>query len=414
MKELTKEQLHTIMPYDKLAISINKKYYGRLFNTNINNLLYDCLIDELNDIYGDKEISKRIIKSLNLYYYPTSKGWKVGIYPVSILNNILKICGINKGTTVFYDLENTDDYNVIKDRFIKSLDYFIKETSDSNVSNILEKTKNNIDKLLNIDMSLLDKKVEDAMIPKNILFFLAYQSLLKLVETKNKKYAVLPYIYYNSFSKSQLFFWPRRVNSPSGMVWINDFNKLYEELLLDHPELLFSDKEMINSGNLIIGSGNGAVDVYNASDYTSRIDKKKISKYNIKDYQILGRKLKLYQDDRIKYVISGALILNGYIGFVCDNDMIVFDRLYEDDNYSIPATECAIYAMPADVIELMGKKKSDLISLIKEKSVPNLKRIYHSKNFEEKVLEIMGKESCSSKSFEEVLEEKKLVLKIHK
>ena len=414
-KELGIKTFSKIMPYSRLAMVIDKNTYNSIFKGNINHAINACLYRQLNEIYDD-EVSKEIINNINLYYYCTKNGWKISIHPVDILNKILKICGINGRTKVFYNLEDENDYNTLKERFINIFNYYIEEYKDNpKVIDILTKSRDNIDKILSIDTFYVDKIIERILIPKNALFMLAYSFLVKLNETNNRIYAKLPIIYYSKFSKDSVYYWPKSVKIGKQRVWLKEFNQLYEDILKENPELFFPiNKPVVEISEEIIKPGDDDIKVYEGNSTRIGYDKDKVKHYNEKDYNMLNRKLKLYSDDRIKYVVTGTKLLDGYIGFVCDNDTVIFDRLYRDSKESKPARDSAIYTVPSDCIEYIQRDKTELIDIIKKKLVPNLRRFYHSKNFEDKVMKVMQQESCSSKTFEEILEENRLSLTIKK
>jgi hypothetical protein len=117
----------------------------------------------------------------------------------------------------------------------------------------------------------------------------------------------------------------------------------------------------------------------------------KISSYEKDAYLELMRKRLFFDKTGYMEQILGINSFAGYVGYIYANGLVIFEKMYEDDSRLVPVKEAnATYVMNIDnFVELSALSKTDIIKYIKSTVNPNVKRVYHSKNWEQRLLSII-------------------------
>lgn len=94
--------------------------------------------------------------------------------------------------------------------------------------------------------------------------------------------------------------------------------------------------------------------------------------------------------------IKGTNKMDGYYGYIYANGKVIFEKFNSNKSE-------AIYVMRIDNFKELSKyTKSQLISYINTNDNPNIKRIYHSKNWKEKVVKEINKKETNINELEKL------------
>lgn len=130
-----------------------------------------------------------------------------------------------------------------------------------------------------------------------------------------------------------------------------------------------------------------------AVDFDTQMRKRdaKISSHEKDAYLELMRKRLFFDKTGYMEQILGINSFAGYVGYIYANGLVIFEKMYEDDSRLVPVKEAnATYVMNIDnFVELSALSKTDIIKYIKSTVNPNVKRVYHSKNWEQRLLSII-------------------------
>lgn len=130
-----------------------------------------------------------------------------------------------------------------------------------------------------------------------------------------------------------------------------------------------------------------------STDFETQMKKRdaKISAYEKDAYLELMRKRLFFDKTGYEEQILGINNFAGYVGYMYANGLVIFEKMYEDESRVTPVKEAnATYVMSIDnFVELSALSKTDIIKYIKSTVNPNVKRVYHSKNWEQRLLSII-------------------------
>lgn len=109
--------------------------------------------------------------------------------------------------------------------------------------------------------------------------------------------------------------------------------------------------------------------------------------------------------------IKGTNKMNGYYGFVYPNGKVVFEKFYNGRHFNIPTKNEAIYVMRIDNFKELSKySKPEIIKFINDTENPNVRRIYHTKNWKEKVINTINSKETNQQEIEKLKEAKEALL----
>ena len=112
--------------------------------------------------------------------------------------------------------------------------------------------------------------------------------------------------------------------------------------------------------------------------------------------EILYRKL-IFKNTEYVCQIVGRDKFNGYIGFIYENGLVVFEKFYEDDG--APARDNATYIMNrTNFIDFIQLTKPEIMEYIRETDNPNIVRKYHTKNWADNLAEVINSKEKDTES----------------
>ena len=446
-RSISENDLLSFMDKSNVEYSIPREAYKTVFDNyyKANDIIKSFNMLLLNDFYEDQfpNVKKALADTItpSLVY---DEGWRLEITTDSIINAILKNFGspyrvkdysakysgdnisntkkvirqlgeiehriYTFDTRMLHDSLSYAILNAFKD---KGRDY---ENLREEVGGFLRTTRylimdNVFDELPYDNIGTL---LEGTYQPKNLLYTLAVDSLLKLQKYKDSDYSLLPNTYYERVSKVG--------SSPyAKAVWLNKhkyftytpFNELYGKILLENKSLLRPEVNPLDNIDILfdkfifIPDGEGY-----AKEKVSKEGSKEL-KVQTEDFETLKRKVDFFENTHYTHKMQGIDSLNGYIGYVYDNDFMIFERFYRDKENSKPASNEAIYVMPADKLLLSLTDKQAIIKYIKENPDSGVKRIIHrGDNYREKVNEVIASPNVSSESFSSIYDRMKASNKV--
>lgn len=200
---------------------------------------------------------------------------------------------------------------------------------------------------------------------------------------------------------------------------VSDFIRDYKEI---YSNYLFSGKKLDNKlvkkmtknppKNIMVGweiLPEGHIDIpkktYDKKNMKTigklSVDKNEL---NLKRQNLAHEKKEFWESTNPIMIIRGMNYLSGYYGFVYPNGKILLDKIYKDEKCFIPVEE-SIYCMNVkNFMDLSRSSKTEIINKIVSKEV-DAKRIYHSKNWKDRVIkEINSDTSITSGDFNDLCE----------
>lgn len=134
----------------------------------------------------------------------------------------------------------------------------------------------------------------------------------------------------------------------------------------------------------------------NYSQQSSKDDRKKdndnpIPKTEIDNVEIMRRRMILENTNYICQIV-GKNKFAGYIGFIFGNGVVIFEKFYEDNamQKTIKNSNATYKMNIKNFVEFTQKSKQEIIEFIKDTKTTEIERIYHSKNWENKILRFIA------------------------
>lgn len=382
--------------------------------------LYSVYNHALYDILDKMPVLKeRLKKSLNnlaiLSYTPHTNGYDFRIHPINLINSILEVLGFNE-TIPFFNLDEENERKAFKEYTKKNIEklkkngFFLEELEE------LSSRISYINLLYDIDVENNLKK-NNYILAKDALLYLSFASLFKYNTTGKKEYLRIPYEYYHYIAHMKTSAFPHKIRvGYSNLLWYEDFIRNYEispgkeyipifnEFALDNHTLL--------CGWEILGSGAQE----KAFKEVSEAIKRSKNGENAERYLELFRmKTNFYESSPYHTMIKGLYGLNGYLGFVYNNDYIVYDKLYNSENVpnerkTILSHPEAIYSIPSDSIIVTSYNKQKLKE-IREKDKRIIKTNHTiSGSFIPKIENIIKGPNVSTEPFSSVVKKESNLL----
>ena len=348
-----------------------------------------------------------------LSYTPHASGYDFRINPINVVNSIIKILGI-KENIPFFNLDDEKGRSVFKEYTKKTVNR-LKDTNTSLTAELEELSSNidYIDSLYSLSVDF-DIRSNNYILPKDALLYLAYSSLVAFDKTQRKEYLRIPYEYYHYVGHMMTSDFPHKVRvGNSGLIWFNDFMKYYETRVGKHYIPVFNEYSLENNTCLcgweILKSGDREKTFAEANKMFNR---SRSSINEERNFLLFLMKTNYYQSSPYKVMIRGRFGLSGYIGFVYDNNYIVYDKLYNnedvpDERKTILSHPEAIYSIPSDRIIVTTYDKQKIKDIRKQD--PRIIKTNHtlSGTFLGKIDEIIKGPDVSTKTFEEVVKEER-------
>lgn len=317
-----------------------------------------------------------------------------------------------KGINISYDeLMEDIDKPILKfaNRYSKIFTDFINHTDE--ILDFLDNYTINIDNL--------------GIEPEKLELYLAHQAYMACLSGNSEDKQ--NYIYYvaDYFRKNN-----NRKKDASISITVNHkdkeeiitpeilYNK-YKMLLLYHPEITVLDLTNFDFTNLTVNQINSIIDKYIRVIKTNweiippeKLDKLFIKKNETKDNEFLeqerlrhkNRLMELYIDKKELYgssshifAIEGKQTFDGYIGFIYNNGKVVLDKFFENYGTKELADGHAVYAMNLNDFERLSAFSKSVLQ-----KDPNVIRIIHYGNWEDRVRQIINENATKISPEEEI------------
>ncbi len=421
---VTQQELRTFINPIKMTLSIPYRDIPEISGKKS-----DECIRELHHLF--KDIFEKLIPTMNQHqihnvscisYTPHSNGkslfgdkytgFDFRIHPVDLTNRILKEIGINDQIPFI----NLDDPNA-KEAYMNHLDRILRKNKtsilDSNLLDIANELQANKEHIYDLYEYPIEKLLYggNMLLPKDALFYLACESLLKYKETNDRVYKILPYEYYKYVGPMEGILYPHSINIRGQRMWFDDFNIEYEQTIGKLYIPLFNEKAL-DEKEIIVGweiFKKGAKDE-ETEEQIKRVISSRSASSNLEKYRKLYEmKVNFFRQSSYKAMIKGKFGLQGYVGFVYPNDYLIYDKFYNSDHVpdekkTILSHPEAIYSLPSDLIELTAVDKQTLKKL-KEEDERILKN-NHTMNgsFINRLDNITRIPNVSTESFESIIE----------
>lgn len=113
--------------------------------------------------------------------------------------------------------------------------------------------------------------------------------------------------------------------------------------------------------------------------------------------ELMRKRLFFEKTGYIEYIL-GINNFAGYVGYIYSNGLVIFEKLYEDESRMTPVKEAnATYVMNIDnFVMLSNLTKTEIIKCIKNTANPDIRRVYHSKTWEQRLLRIIDGSSYNN------------------
>lgn len=458
--DLDGNQSLTLIDACDINIPINRDNYEDIFTKACHDvefrdriILYENRLKNIFDTANNKKngLGKRIASKITLSFQPDLKNNRffIGYSIPSIINNIFREMNIK---TDYRDINFNDKEDVIKfKKHIEDELYFQLEVesiySDSKTSNRyknLEKFKDNysyiIDVLNNVNQYLnriiyyqigeeqflrenhrrLKENIKNpAVIWKNLLLYVAVNSLHQFYETGDINYYRLAKTYYTYISEPNKAEYPKDITINGKRYNYSTFNTEFEYIRdLSFPKL--DIKLQIEDLPQVVtfaypGKIEPQIDQIHPNNKTKNVSQDQYLEEQ-KRYGILDRKLKFYP--KLRSVTLGTIKViekdKDYFGYVLNNNYIIFEKFYEtgkNKGTMKPCKENAIYVVTIDTAikcDFDLKKMKEYIAKTKNKKLGQ--RLYHTNknSYQEKLMEVATYPNISSVSYSDL---KKLTLR---
>lgn len=365
--------------------------------------------------YPPEKVKEFTRNSSGITYTPHTDGYDFRFHPIDFINKLFESMGIEHRIN-FINLDNEDGMNYLKD-YVRAYindykinkDNQVKPEYDSNMR-VLEEVNKNLDSILAMYKTDLTSLIYHEVIPKDMLLYLAYKSLLKFEETKEEVYLILPYEYYVNILPMQNSPYPHRLYVGYNRIWYDDFGVKYRSLY--DPAIVVDDnKHILNNHELLLAWDilrPGELDrvIRNTCQYTRAKADVDYDKY----LDLFEQKMNYYMHSSYVRYIQGKYGLSGYIGFSYPNEYLVFDKFHNSDTIdssrrTILTHSEAIFALPSDRFGIVRGTKQDIIEA--KETDDRIKKVNHTDTFTRRLDTIIHGPNVSTSTFDKVIEQEK-------
>ena len=160
---------------------------------------------------------------------------------------------------------------------------------------------------------------------------------------------------------------------------VEAMDKFRELIKQDEEDIISADWDILSPGE-------------KETDYSPRGSRKssdsESNKKRIDEDEILYRKYIFQQTDYLKQIV-GREKFKGYVGYIYENGLVIFEKFYEEGGKV--AQMQATYVMNyKNFIEFTQLTKPEILEYIKNTDNPDIKRLYHTKNWADNLANIIG------------------------
>ena len=306
--------------FDNLAKGNSKIIYDNIMH------IYQVM---LKDVNFDRLYQKKSLYSIiNITYNAHSNGYDFRINPIDVVNSIYNYLGLESNIP-YINLDSPHGIEYFKD-YVRSYTTSIERTCESKAKIMIAKevyaSINTIIRYYQVDINEL---MQSVVIPKDVIFYIAYRNLRLYKQTNDKKYLIYPYEYYVNVSHMRTSAYPHKISINGSSLWFGDFRKEFESLnvveINDAPYLVTDNEILIGFDILKPGA---AEQIMREAVQRNRA----ISNVDYEKYQKLFEvKMNYYMNSPYSKLISGAYGLSGYMGFSYSNEYLIFDKFHNSE-----------------------------------------------------------------------------------
>ena len=353
-------------------------------------------------------------------YTPHTDGYDFRFHPVDFVNHLFKVLHV-KHEIPFINLDNGYGMNYFKDYVRAYIRDFKLDKNNEKLENyedvckVLDDLNKNIDSIATMYYTDLSNMIEHNAVPKDMLLYLACESLNKFEETKDEKYLVFPYEYYVHVSHMNTSPYPHMVSVNGRNMWFGDFRQKYQSLydpsivINDNPYIISNDEVLLAWD--ILEPGMLEREIRDTNDKVRANPNVDYDKY----LRLFELKMNYYMNSPYIKYIKGTYGLAGYVGFSYKNEYLLFDKFHNSDTIepskrTILTHGEAVYALPSDKFTI-AKNKQAVLS--ERETDPRIKKVNHVPNFTKRLDDIITGPNVSTTTFDKVIaqEKKRMLIK---
>ena len=420
--EIPVDEIYSFINPISLSIPVERASYQTIFNNSEEveaqvRKYFETVISMFLPSISEERKEVLIRYYCTFSYMPHSDGYDFRFDPRHFVNSIFNLLGVGKSID-FINFDKAENIEFFKEIARNNIHEYLlnKNIDDEGKIRILMELDKNLDAIVNMYKTPLNAFINKGVRPKDMLFYLAYKSLVRYESTRNEKYAIMPYEYYhnvcanfnrNNASNSA---WPHR-------VWIGGKGKRWFDQFMDEYEALIGkDKVISDSGNrldyneILIGC-----EILKPGEFTSyakeTVQRQRATRETTIDYEkyedLLNRKINCYSNSGFDTFIRGELGLDGYIGLKYRNEYILLDQLYKTDRYGVKNLLIepeAFFAIPSDRLSLIRNPKTEIIKARKTDARIEKHNHTSSNSFENNVHRIITGPNVSLSTFDVEIE----------
>lgn len=348
---------------------------------------------------------------LPLVYTPHLTGYDFRFSPIFTTNMIFCILG-HDHRVPFINLDNKAGMEYFKEYAISYCNEIIRQEINLQKRIMIYELKNNIDRVCELYNIPMD--IKNYLIPKDALFYLAYKSLKRFETTKEIEYLIFAKEYYENVSHMNTSQYPHSIVMSGERLWYPEFRNEYQnnvpnELVINPNNYLLSGEDVLLAWDILRPG--------EADEKIRQIVEKARNNPNV-DYEkykkLFEEKMNFYLRSPYVKNIKGKYGLSGYMGFLYNNEYLLFDKFYNSDTINpfrrtILTHGEAIYALPSDRFSILNNTKQNIIKE-KQRDV-RIKKLNHTNTFVRRANEIIYGPNLSTSTLDiELAKQKKKIL----
>lgn len=426
-------QANTVLEGAEISVIIDKNNYKDIF---INKDLLKFIKSTEDSIAVNFSYNSDLvmIEQINLSYKIKDNFYHIGYNYKDIFNNILTKLNLNEVVTV-NEINNIDDYNKIVSEIKNEIrvQEQAKEHDKKESSILIGELYDNIQSLIK-NMILIEAEInyyannqieEEKVLRenhkslnnirnkniswKNLMYYTACKALNKFIVTDDIRYYRYAKNYYINVSSNNDCELPKSI-----FVDWNSFDcygNLYNKKFISVQKEKFSpllvklnveDKETVTRRKVLKNGKGMQVTISDEPKAYKKLDPSKVE-------EILQRKIKFYSglSGKVQGIIDGLDKDTDYIGYVLENNYVIFDKFYEtskDGTKIIPAYGNRVYIATLDALDKCDYDRSKLRKY--KMANRDYKVAYYnhtdSDSYQERIKEVLDYHDISTVKFKEL------------
>jgi hypothetical protein len=440
-------QANTVLENARISVPIDENNYNDIFiNRSLIDKINYCRSYFANFFYSNNSnLNKSILDEIHLCYMPKDGMYYIGYNYKEMFTNLLLKLGVDKEIIDEMDLPdsitnseeshkfiNEIERTIIKDQNNKNefpfevtdehLDkYYLLDKLSTNIIPIMKNListeyaiKKAVDAQLEEEMTLrtnhksLNKLKNKNISWKNFMYYTSVKSLLQFVKTEDMNYYRYAKNYYKNVSTNRGCEKPKAMNIDRNYYDCNhdSFNQWFDAVRsYNFPEILvkldIEDKDTVTVRKTL-KNGKGMRGKITGKSKKQKLDFSKV-------YETLERKITFYKglSGKVQGIIDGFETDTDYIGYVLDNNYVVFDKFYEiskDGTKVNPAYGHRVYIVTLDVLEACDRDRSKIRKYIRENHDYKAFNYNHTDtdSYQERIKEVLDYKDISITKFKEL------------